>query len=76
MWLGEQITQRGIGNGISQSFTGIVAQLPVALGTTLNLKNRGTINNFHSFFTSYVSGGYSLYGFYRKSTKKNNYSIS
>ncbi len=34
MWLGEQVTERGIGNGISMIiFAGIVAGLPAALGT-------------------------------------------
>jgi len=42
MWLGEQITQRGIGNGISLIiFTGIVAGLPHALATTLELGRTG-----------------------------------
>ncbi|MDH5633195.1 MAG: preprotein translocase subunit SecY [Gammaproteobacteria bacterium] len=43
MWLGEQITERGIGNGISIIiFAGIVAGLPSAIGNTLELANRGT----------------------------------
>ena len=38
MWLGEQITQRGIGNGTSLIImSGIVAQLPSALAGTLEL---------------------------------------
>ncbi|TNF28893.1 MAG: preprotein translocase subunit SecY [Deltaproteobacteria bacterium] len=38
MWLGEQITERGIGNGISLIiFAGIVAQLPKALFQTVNM---------------------------------------
>ncbi|MEM9877699.1 MAG: preprotein translocase subunit SecY [Pseudomonadota bacterium] len=38
MWLGEQITSRGVGNGISLIiFAGIVAELPKALGATLSL---------------------------------------
>jgi preprotein translocase subunit SecY len=38
MWLGEQITERGIGNGISLIiFAGIVAGLPQAIGGTLEL---------------------------------------
>ena len=36
MWLGEQITEKGIGNGISLIiFAGIVASLPNAIGSTL-----------------------------------------
>ena len=42
MWLGEQITERGIGNGISLIiFAGIVAGLPQAIGGTLELSRTG-----------------------------------
>ena len=45
MWLGEQITERGIGNGISiLIFTGIVAGLPSAIGGTLELARTGELN--------------------------------
>jgi len=45
MWLGEQITERGIGNGISIIiFAGIVAGLPAAIGGTLELARTGEIN--------------------------------
>ena len=45
MWLGEQITERGIGNGISIIiFTGIVAGLPSALGSTLELARTGAFS--------------------------------
>jgi preprotein translocase subunit SecY len=45
MWLGEQITQRGVGNGISLIiFSGIVANLPVALATTLELGRTGALS--------------------------------
>ena len=45
MWLGEQITERGIGNGISMIiFAGIVAGLPAALGGTLELARTGEMN--------------------------------
>ena len=47
MWLGEQITARGIGNGISLIiFAGIVAELPVALVSTLELGRTGAISAF------------------------------
>ena len=47
MWLGEQITERGIGNGISMLiFAGIVAGLPSALGATAQLVSEGSINGF------------------------------
>ena len=45
MWLGEQITQRGIGNGISLIiFAGIVAELPRAFASTLELGRQGQFN--------------------------------
>jgi preprotein translocase subunit SecY len=45
VWLGEQITERGIGNGISMLiFGGIVAGLPSALGGTLSLVSSGEMN--------------------------------
>ncbi|MBT3507520.1 MAG: preprotein translocase subunit SecY, partial [Methylococcales bacterium] len=44
MWLGEQITERGIGNGISLIiFAGIVAGLPSAIGGTLELARTGEL---------------------------------
>ena len=45
MWLGEQITERGIGNGISMIiFAGIVAGLPSAIGGTLELSRTGELH--------------------------------
>ena len=45
MWLGEQITERGIGNGISiLIFAGIVAGLPTAIGQTAEQARQGDIN--------------------------------
>ncbi|MGF1610007.1 MAG: preprotein translocase subunit SecY [Kiloniellales bacterium] len=45
MWLGEQITQRGVGNGISLIiFSGIVANLPAALASTLELGRTGALS--------------------------------
>jgi len=45
MWLGEQITERGIGNGISIIiFAGIVAGLPHAVGSTLELAQTGAFS--------------------------------
>jgi len=47
VWLGEQITERGIGNGISiLIFAGIVAGLPSAIGNTLDLARNGELQNF------------------------------
>ncbi|GLK80504.1 preprotein translocase subunit SecY [Methylopila turkensis] len=45
MWLGEQITARGIGNGISLIiFAGIVAELPAAIAGTLELSRQGALS--------------------------------
>src|SRR5437868_8326036 len=45
MWLGEQITARGIGNGISLIiFAGIVANLPHAMAGTLELGRTGALS--------------------------------
>tara|TARA_Y100001951_G_scaffold17351_1_gene12628 strand:+ start:14387 stop:15661 length:1275 start_codon:yes stop_codon:yes gene_type:complete len=45
MWLGEQVTERGIGNGISMLiFAGIVAGLPSAVGQSLEQARQGELN--------------------------------
>jgi preprotein translocase subunit SecY len=45
MWIGEQITQRGIGNGISLIiFAGIVSGIPAAISGTVSLVNTGDLN--------------------------------
>jgi preprotein translocase subunit SecY len=47
MWLGEQITERGIGNGISLIiFAGIVCRLPVAIANTFRLVSTGELSIF------------------------------
>ena len=47
MWLGEQITARGVGNGISLIiFSGIVAEVPSALAGTLELGRTGALSAF------------------------------
>ncbi|MDA1107077.1 MAG: preprotein translocase subunit SecY [Proteobacteria bacterium] len=47
MWLGEQVTERGVGNGISIIiFAGIVAGLPSAIGGTLELARTGEMHFF------------------------------
>ena len=47
MWLGEQITERGIGNGISLIiFAGIVARMPAAIGNTFRLLSTGEMGIF------------------------------
>ncbi len=51
MWLGEQITERGIGNGISIIiFAGIVAGLPRAIGSTAEMVNTGAFSIPLAFF--------------------------
>ena len=51
MWLGEQITARGVGNGISLIiFAGIVAQLPSAIASTLELGRTGALNTLFILF--------------------------
>lgn len=51
VWLGEQVTERGIGNGISLIiFAGIVAGLPAAVGNTLELASRGTFQPLFVLF--------------------------
>jgi len=50
MWLGEQITEKGIGNGISLIiFAGIVAGLPSALGGTFEQVNTGAMHAITAF---------------------------
>jgi preprotein translocase subunit SecY len=56
MWLGEQITARGVGNGISLIiFAGIVANLPHALAGTLELGRTGAISTFVIIFLLLMS---------------------
>jgi preprotein translocase subunit SecY len=51
MWLGEQITERGLGNGISiLIFAGIVAGLPAAIGGLFELVNTGAIHPLAAIF--------------------------
>jgi len=56
MWLGEQITARGIGNGISLIImAGIVANLPVALVSTLELGKTGALSGLFIMFLLLMS---------------------
>jgi len=55
MWLGEQITERGIGNGISMIIlASILAGLPSAIGGTLELVNTGGMNQAMPFFLVFL----------------------
>ena len=73
MWLGEQITARGIGNGISLIiFAGIVANLPQALAGTLELrKNRSLICCLYNPAGIHVDSSHCFHSFYRAVTAKN-----
>ena len=56
MWLGEQITERGIGNGISIIiFAGIVAGLPKAVAGTLELANTGELSPAKVIFLLFLA---------------------
>jgi preprotein translocase subunit SecY len=58
MWLGEQITARGVGNGISLIiFAGIVAELPRALAGTLELGRTGALSTFFIIFLLLMAVG-------------------
>lgn len=51
MWLGEQITERGLGNGISiLIFAGIVAELPAAITTMFDLVSQNQISIIEALF--------------------------
>lgn len=51
MWLGEQITARGIGNGVSMIiYSGIVANLPQAMAQTLELGRTGALSTWFILF--------------------------
>ncbi len=55
MWIGEQITQRGVGNGISLIiFAGIVSGIPSAIAGTFNLVNTNQISWFALLFIAVI----------------------
>ena len=56
MWIGEQITANGVGNGISLIiFAGIVAALPKNIGTILAYVKAGTISYFNAFVFAVIA---------------------
>lgn len=56
MWLGEQITERGVGNGISMLiFAGIVAGLPSAIGNSLSQAYEGQISSLLLFVVGIIA---------------------
>ncbi len=55
MWLGEQVTERGIGNGISLLiFTGIVAGFPSAVGQTIEMARQGDMHFLLLLFIAFI----------------------
>ncbi len=57
MWLGEQITERGLGNGISIIiFAGIASGLPNAVGSLLELVRTGSMNPFTALLICVLAG--------------------
>src|SRR5580698_5412264 len=62
MWLGEQITARGVGNGVSLIiFSGIVANLPVAIANILELGSTGALSTV--FIIAFFVVGFLVIGF-------------
>ena len=58
LWLGEQITARGVGNGVSLIiFAGIVANLPMALASTLELGRTGALSTLFILFLLIMAVG-------------------
>ncbi len=58
MWLGEQITERGVGNGISMLiFAGIVAGLPAAIGRSLESARQGDMSPLVLILLTLLAGG-------------------
>ncbi len=58
MWLGEQITERGLGNGISIIiFAGIASGLPNAVGSLLELVRTGSMNPFIALMICVLAAG-------------------
>ncbi len=65
MWLGEQITERGLGNGISLIiFAGIVAGLPSAIGGTLELARTGELNGAFIILLFFIALGVTAFVVY------------
>ncbi|MFN7095587.1 MAG: preprotein translocase subunit SecY, partial [Burkholderiales bacterium] len=55
MWLGEQITERGIGNGASMIITtGIISGIPASIGKTLTLTSQGSMSIFSAIIIFFL----------------------
>lgn len=62
MWLGEQITERGLGNGISMIIlASIVSGLPSAIGSTLESVNNGELNAFAALVLVGIVAGVTMF---------------
>jgi preprotein translocase subunit SecY len=62
MWLGEQITSRGIGNGSSLIiFTGIISNMPIAIANILELGSTGALSTL--FVVVFFAAGVALFAF-------------
>ena len=72
MWLGEQITLRGVGNGISLIiFSGIVAEIPRALASTFELGRTGALSAANDSGDFYFSNYNSLFiVFFERAARK------
>ena len=72
MWLGEQITSRGVGNGTSLIiFSGIVAGMPRAIAATLDMAYQGTISGIMLLFlVSMIVGVIALIVFVERSYRR------
>ncbi len=71
MWLGEQITERGIGNGISMIIlASILAGLPSAIGGTLELVNTGGMNQAMPFLLGFLVLGITAFVVYMERAQR------
>jgi preprotein translocase subunit SecY len=62
MWVGEQVTERGVGNGVSLIiFAGIVAGLPVAVLNTFSAVNEGTMSVISLIIIALVVAGFTYF---------------
>ncbi|MEO8366835.1 MAG: preprotein translocase subunit SecY [Pseudoxanthomonas sp.] len=62
MWVGEQVTERGVGNGVSLIiFAGIVAGLPVAVINTFSAVNEGTMSVISLIIIALVVAGFTYF---------------
>jgi len=71
MWLGEQITERGIGNGISMIIlSSILSGLPSAIGGTLELVNTGGMNQAMPFLLAFLILGVTAFVVYMERAQR------